>query len=450
MKKNDIYKGKVVDNGMEFEGIVKENNIPVFIPNAIKDEEIEYKVLKVNKNYAFGKIEKILKESKYRIKPMCPAYYKCGGCSGMHIDYVKTLEMKKESVINTLNKQGISESLVEKIYGMKNPFYYRNKVQYPVRNINGKTVMGMFSKRTHNIVDIDSCYIADKVIDEVAKTLFDLLMQNGFTGLDEEDYTGDIRNIMVRRGIHTDEVMCVIVANKNIQKSLEQTTVVKELVSKYPNVQSIVINVNTKKDNVILSNQNICIYGREYITDKIGEYTFKISVNSFFQVNTIQVETLYTILKDKLNLEKGNTLLELYSGVGTIGIFLSKEVEEILGVEIVEEAVKAAKENLELNNIQNVKYICDDATKAIERLNRENYRVDVVVVDPPRKGLDSNGIEILKNIKANKIGYVSCNPATIARDLKLLSDLYEVQSINLVDMFPWTHHVECVAVMCLK
>ena len=450
MKKNEIYKGKVIDNGMEFEGIVKENNIPVFIANAIKDEEVDYKILKVNKSYAFGKIEKILKESKYRINPICPAYYKCGGCSGMHIDYVKTLEMKKETVINTLKKQGISEKLIEKIYGMTTPFYYRNKVQYPVRKIHGKTVMGMFSKRTHNIVDIDKCYIADKTIDEVANTLFNLLIENNFVGLNEEDYTGDIRNIMVRRGIYTDEVMCVIVANRNIQQELKKKNIIEKLTKKYPNIQSIVININTRKDNVILSNENICVYGKEYITDKIGEYTFKISINSFFQVNTIQVETLYTILKDKLNLEKENTLLELYSGVGTIGIFLSKEVKEILGVEIVEEAVKAAKENVDINKIDNVKYICDDATKAIEKLNEEKYTVDVVVVDPPRKGLDSKGIEILKNIKAKKIGYVSCNPATLARDLNLLSDLYEVKSINLVDMFPWTHHVECVAVMCLK
>ena len=450
MKKNDIYKGKVVDNGMEFEGIVKENNIPVFIPNAIKDEEIEYKVLKVNKSYAFGKVEKILKESKYRIKPICPAYHKCGGCSGMHIDYLKTLEMKKETVTNTLKKQGISKELIEKIYGMKTPFYYRNKVQYPVRNINGKTVMGMFSKRTHSIVDIDKCYIADKTIDEVANTLFNLLIEKSFVGLNEEDYTGDIRNIMVRRGIHTDEVMCVIVANRDIQQELKKTDIIEKLTKKYSNIQSIVINVNTKKDNVILSNENLCIYGKEYITDKIGEYTFKISVNSFFQVNTIQVETLYTCLKDKLMLEKDNKVLELYSGVGTIGIFLSKEVKEILGVEIVEEAVKAAKENVDINKIENVKYICDDATKAIEKLNEENYKVDIVVVDPPRKGLDSKGIEILKNIKAKKIGYVSCNPATLARDLNLLSDLYEVKSINLVDMFPWTHHVECCSVLKLK
>ena len=167
-------------------------------------------------------------------------------------------------------------------------------------------------------------------------------------------------------------------------------------------------------------------------------------------MNTIQVETLYSCLKDKLMLEKDNKVLELYSGVGTIGIFLSKEVKEILGVEIVEEAVKAAKENVDINGIMNVKYMCDDATKAIEKLNEENYKVDVVVVDPPRKGLYSKGIEILKNIKAKKIGYVSCNPATLARDLNLLSDLYEVKSINLVDMFPWTHHVECCSVLKLK
>lgn len=450
MKKNEIYKGKVIDNGMEFEGIVKENNIPVFIPNVIKDEDIEYKILKVNKNYAFGKVEKILKESKYRIKPICPSYYKCGGCAGMHIDYLKTLEMKKLTTINTLKKQGISENLIEKMHGMKTPFYYRNKVQYPVRNIGGKTVMGMFSKRSHNIIDIDKCYITDKEIDEVANRLFELLIENNFVGLNEENYTGDLRNIMVRKGIHTDEVMCVIVANRDIQKEIEKTDIIQNMIKEYPNIQSIVVNINNKKDNVILSDRNICIYGKEYITDKIGENIFKISVNSFFQVNTIQVETLYSCLRDKLELEEKDKVLELYSGVGTIGIFLAKDVKEILGVEIVEEAVKAAKENVNINNIQNVKYICDDATKAIEKLNQENYKVDVVVVDPPRKGLDNKGIEILKNIKAKKIGYVSCNPATLARDLKLLSDLYEVKNINLVDMFPWTHHVECVSLLCRK
>lgn len=447
MNKNDVYIEKIIDNGMEFEGIAKIDNIPVFVPNAIKGEKTKIRILKVNKNFAFGKVEEIIDKSKYRIEPICSSYYKCGGCDAMHIDYNKTLDMKMEAVKNTLKKQGINDSLIQSINGMETPYYYRNKVQYPVRKQNGKTIMGMFSKRSHNIIQIDKCYIENNEIDKVANTLFNLLLENGFIGYDEELNTGDIKNIMIRIGINTEDIMCVIVASRDIKNRIAKTDIIDKLVKQYSNIKSIVINVNNSKTNNILSNNNICIYGDEYITDKIGKYIFKISANSFFQVNTIQAEKLYSILKEKLELTKKENVLELYSGVGSIGIFLSDMAKKVYGIEIVEESVKSAKENVKLNNIQNVEYICDDATKAISKI-KEDY--DVVIIDPPRKGLDSNCIELLKKIKPKTIGYISCNPATLARDLKLLSTDYNIQSIDLVDMFPWTSHVECCVLLGLN
>lgn len=447
MNKNDVYTEKIIDNGIEFEGIAKIDNMPVFVPNAIKGEKAKIRVLKVNKNFAFGKVEEIIDKSKYRIEPICSSYYKCGGCDAMHIDYNKTLDMKMEAVKNTLKKQGINDSLIQSINGMETPYYYRNKVQYPVRKQNGKTIMGMFSKRSHNIIQIDKCYIENNEIDKVANTLFNLLLENGFIGYDEELNTGDIKNIMIRIGINTEDIMCVIVASRDIKSRIAKTDIIDKLVKQYSNIKSIVINANNSKTNNILSNNNICIYGDEYITDKIGKYIFKISANSFFQVNTIQAEKLYSILKEKLELTKKENVLELYSGVGSIGIFLSDMAKKVYGIEIVEESVKSAKENVKLNNIQNVEYICDDATKAISKIKGD---YDVVVIDPPRKGLDSNCIELLQKIKPKTIGYISCNPATLARDLKLLSTDYNIQSIDLVDMFPWTCHVECCVLLGLN
>lgn len=450
MKKNHVIQTEIIDNGINFEGIAKIDDIPVFVPYAIKDEVADIKIVKVNKNFAYGKIENLLTTSKYRITTICKYYSKCGGCDAMHIEYEKTLDIKRKNVINTLKKMRLQTDKVEDIYGMGIPYNYRNKAQYPVRNINNKTIMGMFSKRSHNIIKIDECYIQNKLINEVAKNLFNVLIENGFIGYDEQNKNGDIKHIMIRIGSHTREIMCVIVANHNITNKIKQKNIVSKIIAEYVNIKSVILNINEKDSNTILSNKNIIIYGKEYISDYIGRYKFNISANSFFQINTTQAELLYNILKKSLNLSGKENLLELYSGVGSIGIFLSDSVKSVLGIEIVKEAVNNSLINIDINNIKNVKYICGDATKEIEKITKNNFKYDVLVIDPPRKGLDEDGINAILKLKPKKIGYISCNIATLARDLKILQQHYNIKNINIVDMFPWTSHVEVITILNLK
>lgn len=453
LEKGKIYKFKIIDVGMNFEGIAKtEDGLTVFIPNTLIDEIVEAKIVKVNKSYALGEITNILVPSFKRSKSSCEYYAMCGGCMARHTSYENTLDIKKQNVINTLKKQDVDITKLQDIYGMGSPYYYRNKVQYPVRQINGKTVMGMFEMSTHKIVENDYCLIQDKLTHEVAKRLFDLVVENDMIGYNENTNTGDVRNIMVRRGTHTGEIMCVLVVNSTaLAKDKRILNVMNKITKEYMDIKSFIININENKTNVILSDNNVCIYGNEYIIDYIGDYKFKITADSFFQVNTIQAEVLYNLLKDRLELDKNKTMLELYSGVGSIGIFLSDAVKDIYSVEIVESATKAAKENARINNVDNIINVNGDATKETLNLVNEGKYFDYIVVDPPRKGLDLEGIELILKLKPKKIGYVSCSAATLARDLKLLcTEAYEVKTIDLVDMFPWTSHVECCALLEIK
>ncbi len=453
LEKGKIYKFEIIDVGINFEGIAKaEDGHTVFIPGTLKGEMVNAKIIKVNKSYALGEVKEYITKSQNRLEEDCKSYSLCGGCAARHMDYDTTLDIKLANAINTLNKQDVDVSKIGSIYGMGKPYYYRNKLQYPVRCVNGKTVMGMFIKSTHDIVENKECLIQDKITHDVAHNLFKLINDNKFIGYNEKSGAGDIRNIMVRRGTHTDEIMCVVVINnKKLTNDSRWKNVIEKITEEYKDICSFVLNINEQNTNVILSNDNVCIYGKEYITDKIGEYTFKITADSFFQVNTIQAEVLYSVLKEKLELEQDKNLLELYSGVGSIGIFLSDGVKDVYSVEIVESATEAAKENARINNITNIINVNGDATKETLRLVNEGKFFDYIVVDPPRKGLDLEGIELILKLKPNKIGYVSCNVATLARDLNLLcTENYEIRSIDLVDMFPWTHHVECVAVLTLK
>lgn len=453
LKKDNIYKFEIIDVGINFEGIAKdEKGLTVFIPGALKGEVVEAKIIKVNKSYALGEVKNYISKSSKRNMEDCKSYKLCGGCAARHMDYDETLDIKLQNVINTLKKQNVDTSKIGYIYGMGVPYHYRNKLQYPVRLVKGKTVMGMFTKSTHDIVENVDCLIQDKHTDQVARSLFKLIVESGFIGYDEQKCIGDIRNIMVRRGTHTNEIMCVVVVNdRKLAADRRFKTIVHEIIKAYPDITSFVLNINEENTNVILSNSNVCIYGNEYITDKIGDYVFKITADSFFQVNTIQAEVLYSLLKENLKLEKDKNLLELYSGVGSIGIFLADSVKDVYSVEIIESATLAAKENARLNDITNIINVNGDASQETLKLVEQGKYFDYIVVDPPRKGIDLDGIELILKLQPKKIGYVSCNPATLARDLQMLcTEKYKIESIELVDMFPWTSHVECCSVLELK
>ena len=452
LKKNDIVELEILDNGMNFEGIARVDNKVVFVPDAIKGEKVLAKIIKVNNSFCIGKIQEIKEKSHRRAEPFCSVYKRCGGCSGQHISYQSQLEIKRDLVKATLDKQKVEYKEITSVVGMGVPFTYRNKAQYPVRkNVNGEDKIGFYAKRSHDIIENEECLIQNEEIDKLSKEVFKLLLLKGFTGYNEQDNTGDIRHILIRRGYHTSEIMVVIIViKKEIYDDVRMEEVVEILKNNNEEIKSIVLNLNTSKTNEILGKDEKIIYGSGYITDYIGKYKYYISSKSFFQVNTIQAEVLYSTLKELLELKGDEILFDLYSGVGSIGIFLSDSVKQVYGIEIEEQAVKMANMNLQENNVQNAEYIAGSVESKIVEYEKRNLKPDVIVVDPPRKGLDLNSIEYILKFKPKKIGYVSCSPATFARDLKLLSSQYDVGTVVPVDLFPNSEHIENVTVLTLK
>lgn len=450
--KNEEVKLDIVDYGNNFEGIAKQDGKVVFVPYAMNEEKIIGKVIKENKNYSIVKINEIVKESRFRVTPFCEVYKRCGGCRAQHIEYLEQLRIKRKNVENLLKNYNVNYNLLENTIGQGLPYYYRNKVQYPVRvDKEGKAKIGFYSKRSHEVVENNCCFIQNRVIDMLAKEIFNILIQNNFSGYKEEEGTGDIRHILIRHGYHTGEIMVVLVVNRKEIFSKEIfVKVTEKIISINKNIKSVFLDLNESKTNEILGEEVLNIYGEDYITDYIGEYKYLISPKSFFQVNTIQAEMLYETLKEKLELNGDEILFDLYSGVGSIGIFLSKDVKRIYGIEIEKSAVEMANINLKENNVKNAEYIAGAVEDKIEEFKIRNIIPDVIVVDPPRKGLDEKSIEYLLNFNAKKIGYVSCNPSTMVRDLKLLESKYDTISITPVDMFPHTSSVECVSVLQRK
>lgn len=449
MEKNKIYDFEIIDNGCDFEGIARVDNKVVFIPETINGEKVQAKVIKVNKSFCVAKLEYINKKSENRQDNFCEVANKCGGCTAQHIKYEYQLELKEKNVENVMKKMNLEYKEVENITGMGNPYYYRNKVQYPVRlNSNNEAKIGFYSKRSHNIIENHCCYIQNRVIDLLAKEIFEKLVEQGFTAYNEEKLQGDIKNIIIRRGYHTKEIMIILVVNRKdlfSNKSLEN--VLQKIVDSNENIKSVVLNLNAENTNKIQGDEEKLLIGEKYITDEIGKHKFHISSKSFFQVNTIQTELLYHILLEKLDLKGNEILFDLYSGVGSIGIFLSDSAKQVYGIEIEEQAVEMANLNIQINNVTNAEYIAGSVEDKIVEFKNRKIQPDVIVIDPPRKGLDEKTIEYILEFNPKKIGYVSCNPATLARDLKLLELKYNIESISPVDMFPHTSHVECVVVL---
>lgn len=450
LKKNEKYIVDIIDNGYEGEGIAKKDNFTIFIPNAIKGEKCRIVIVKVLKNYAYGKVVEILEKVNTRAIEDCDTYKRCGGCDLRHIKYEYTLKMKQNMVQNLVNKNLKGKLEVKQTIGMEKPYYYRNKLQYPIGvDKNGMPVMGVFAKRTHNIVQVENCLIQNKDAQEVAKYIFDFIKKNSIPVYREDEKRGQIRHIVIKVGIQTNEIMCIIVTNE--EHISHEDELVKGICSKFQNVKSIIKNINDKDTNVILGKKNIVLYGKEYIMDKLGGYTFKISPLSFYQTNPVQTEVLYNKAIEFANLEKEDVLCDLYCGIGTIGIFASKYVKKVYGIEIVEEAIEAAKENARINKIENIEFMAGDVEEVFDKmLIEKKITPTAIIVDPPRKGIDKNTIQTILNLGVKKLVYISCNPSTMVRDLSLLEEKYAVKDIQPVDMFPFTSNVECVAVLQLK
>lgn len=450
VEKNKEYIVEVIDTGYKGEGIAKIDNFAIFIPNAIKGEKIKIKVLKVLTSYAFGKIIEIIEPSKNRLESDCGTYKRCGGCNLRHVKYDETLKIKQNLVQSLVNKTLKNKIKVKETIGMERPYYYRNKAQFPIgKDKENNVVMGVFANRTHEIIPIKECFIQNKETQKLAKFILEFIKENNISVYDETSGRGLIRHIVTKIGIKTNEIMCIIVINgKEIPKEKELTM---QIIKKFPNVKTIVKNINTKNTNVIMGDKNEKIYGNGYIEDKLGEYTFKISPHSFYQVNPVQAEKLYSIGVEAANISKEDVVFDLYCGIGTISLFMAKYAKKVYGVEIVEQAIKDATENAKINNIKNTEFIAGDTQLILDDLiNNKKIMPNIVMVDPPRKGLDNRSVENILKIMPNRFVYISCNPATLVRDLAKFEEMYEIKSIQPVDMFPFTSHVECVAVLQLK
>ena len=450
VEKNQEYIVEIIDNGYEGEGIAKIENFTIFIPNSIKGEKVRILIVKVLKSHAFGKVLEIIKPSEYRKESDCETYKRCGGCDLRHIKYEETLRMKQNAVQSLVNKTLENEVKVEETLGMENPYNYRNKAQYPVGlDKEGKPIIGVFANRTHEIIPIKECLIQNKKSENLAKFVLEFIKKNNISVYNEKTTKGLVRHIVTKIGIKTNEIMCIIVINgRNIPKEKE---LVSEILKAFPEVKTIVKNINTKNTNVIMGKENINLYGDGYIKDKLGDFVFKISPLSFYQVNPIQAEKLYNIAVKGAEISKDDVVFDLYCGIGTISLFMAKYAKKVYGIEIVEDAIKDAKENSKLNNIKNSEFIAGDVEIVLDDLiNKKKIIPDIIMVDPPRKGLDNKSINNILKISPKKVVYVSCNPATLVRDLKSLEEKYEIKTIKPVDMFPFSKHIECVSVICLK
>ena len=429
--KNEILELKCIDMSVDGQGICKADGLVVFVKGMILDEIAKVKIIADKKNMAFGIIDEMIKPSPYRIESICPISYKCGGCDYRYIDYDYQLVLKKKQLVQTFNNFNLDVE-IDDVIKCDEPMYYRNKTQVPVKDHQ----FGFYRKYSNDIVEFDECYIETRLANDILKDLKKDLL--------EKHLDKPIRHILIKHALGTGEVMIGFIVN---DFSVDLTCIVNSIVSKYKNIKSIILNLNDKDTNVILGEKEKVLYGNDYIIDEFEGLRFKISLKSFYQVNYHQMIKLYKQVEEKANLDLNTSVLDLYSGIGTISLFLSSKVKDVTGVEVVKAAVDNANENAKLNNINNATFILDDARNPLDKYLKDK---DVVVVDPPRKGLNSSLIESIKKSNIGKIVYVSCNPATLARDLNELKDIYDIGTITPVDMFPFTTHVECVVGMQRK
>jgi 23S rRNA (uracil1939-C5)-methyltransferase len=450
VKKNDFIDVVFEDLTHDGAGVAKVEGFPLFVPNGLPGERAQVKVIKVNKGYGFGRLIEIYEKSPYRVEIPESEIHKYGGCQLEHISYEGQLKYKENQVRQVLTRIGkLEDVIVHPILGMDNPWHYRNKAQVPVGEKDGKLIAGFFKPRSHEIVDTDESLIQLPEINEAVQAVKEICSGLGISAYHEESHKGVLRHIMARYGNQTGELMVVLITrtadipNKN--------KLVEEIIARLPKVKSIVHNVNSKRTNVILGEKTTLLWGNEVIFDLIGDVKFAISALSFYQVNPVQTKVLYDKALEYAGLNGEESVIDAYCGIGTISLFLAQKAKKVFGVEVVPEAIEDAKRNAELNGIMNVEFEAGEAEVVIPKWYKEGNSADVLVVDPPRKGCDETFLQTIIEMKPKRVVYVSCNPATLARDLRILEDGgYKTVEVQPVDMFPQTTHVECVAQLILK
>lgn len=450
-KKNDLVTVKIEDMGHDGEGIGKAEGYTLFIKDTVIGDVVEAKIMKMKKNYGYARLVRVLEASKDRTEPKCSVARACGGCQLQFLTYEKQLEFKKNKVVGNLERiGGFSDIPVEKVIGMENPWRYRNKAQFPVgKDKEGNLITGFYAGRTHSIIPNTNCYLGVEVNEEILNAVLDYMRENHVEPYDEVTGKGLVRHILIRYGFKTKEIMvCIIINGRKIPNAAGLVEKLKDI----SGMTSITLNVNTKRNNVILGNEILPLWGKDYITDYIGEVKYQISPLSFYQVNPVQTEKLYGTALKYAGLTGKETVWDLYCGIGTISLFLAQKAKKVYGVEIVPAAIEDARKNAEINGIENAEFFVGKAEEVLPAKYKEDgVYADVIVVDPPRKGCDGALIETMLSMKPERIVYVSCDSATLARDLKVLCEKeYQVEKVAVCDMFPGSVHVETVVMLSHK
>lgn len=450
-RKNDLVTLEIEDCGIDGEGIGKADGFTVFVKDAVIGDTVTAKIIKAKKNYSYGRLMEVLKPSPYRVKPKCEFARQCGGCQLQALSYDQQLVFKTNKVKGHLERiGGFTDIPMEPIIGMDELFHYRNKAQFPVgRNKEGKIVTGFYAGRTHNIIENRDCALGVAENKEVLDRVIAHMEKYGIEPYNEATGKGLVRHVLIRYGYFTKEVMVCLILNGNKLPKEEQ--LVKSL-CEIPGMTSITINVNKKHSNVILGEEIRLLWGQEYITDRIGDISYQISPLSFYQVNPMQTQKLYAKALEYADLHGEETVWDLYCGIGTISLFLAQKAKFVRGVEIVPAAIENAKENAKLNGLENTEFFVGKAEEVLPREYKKNgVYADVIVVDPPRKGCDETLLETMIEMNPERIVYVSCDSATLARDLKYLCERgYELRKVCPVDQFGMTVHVETVVLLSHK
>lgn len=448
MEKNEEFNLTIEDMGKDGAGIGRKNDFVWFVKDAVVGDVITAKVMKVQKNYGFARLMKIITPSKYRTEAPCPVAKQCGGCQLQMMDYHAQLRVKENEVRNALIRIGgipEEELNMKPILGMEEPWRYRNKAQYPIgRDKDGRIIAGFYAARSHRIVECEDCLLGVKDNKKILDLILGFMEDYHIRPYDEAAHKGLVRHVLIRKGFKTGEIMvCLVVNGTSLPHSEE---LVRQLLL-IPGMTSVSLSVNTRTDNVIMGAEIINLYGDGCITDYIGEIRYRISPLSFFQVNPVQTEKLYGTALSYANLKGKETVWDLYCGIGTISLFLAQKAGKVCGVEIIPDAIRDAKENAALNGIGNADFFVGKAEDVLpEKYEKENISADVIVVDPPRKGCDQAVLDTMLKMKPKTVVYVSCNPSTLARDVKILTEGgYRLRKVRCCDMFPMSMHVETVA-----
>ena len=454
-QKNDVLTVKIEDMGHDGEGIGKCEGYTLFVKDTVIGDLAEVKVIKAKKNYGYARLMRLIEPSPHRVEPICPVARPCGGCQLQMLDYAEQLRFKEKKIAQNLQRiGGMTEIPMEPIVGMESPFRYRNKAQFPIgQDKNGKLITGFYAGRTHQIMENRNCYLGVEQNEEILNRILAWMEENSVSAYQEETGKGLVRHVLIRFGFTTKEIMvCLVVNGKKLpaEKKLIQS------LTELEGMTSITLSVNRERTNVIMGKEIRCLWGQEFITDYIGKVKYQISPLSFYQVNPVQTEKLYSLALEYAGLTGEETVWDLYCGIGTISLFLAQKAKKVYGVEIVPEAIADAKNNAKINGIENAEFFVGKSEEVLPEYYEkyakehpgEHAHADVIVVDPPRKGCEENLLRTMADMQPDRIVYVSCDSATLARDLKILQELgYEVKKVRGVDQFPMTCHVETVCLL---